>query len=157
MIVSNTPLYSCALIDKESARFLSAWNVYEQYSNTASKNNNFNKFKQALRICFANGFSILTDVEKDLKEEKPDMFSKINEYFTEELDKLRTGDMLDIHGECLKLVCRSRFYYTDAEKILQGINDAVKLNPNINVRDAAAMATCEYVFDYISDQMRVVG
>lgn len=157
MIVSNTPFYSCALIDKESARFLAAWNTYEQYSNTASRNNNFNKFKQALRICFANGFSNLTDVEKDLKEEKPDMFGKINEFFTEELDKIRTSDMLDIHSECLKLVCRSRFYYTDAEKILQGINDAVKMNPSINIRDAAAMATCEYVFDYVSDQMRVAG
>lgn len=157
MVVSNTPLYSVTLIDASADKFVAAWNTYEQYSNTAAKNNSFNKFKQILKICFARDLANLSEIEKDLLIEKPSLHASVSQYFEEEMEKLRTNDMLDIHNECLKLVCRSRFYYTDAEKILQGINDAVKMNPNINIRDAAAMATCEYVFDYISDQMRVVG
>jgi hypothetical protein len=155
MLVSNQSLFGTNLINEQAEKFKQSWSTYEQYSVTAQRNDSFNTFKQALKLAFDAGMANMSAEEAALKEEKPEMFSQINLYFLDELALIRTGDMKDINATCLKLVCRSRYFYTSAEKILQSINDAMHSNPNMSVRDAAAIAAIEYVTDYVSDQLKM--
>ena len=79
---------------------------------------------------------------------------KAQTIFNREVDNIRMFDMEDIYGIATKLICKSRFFYTDAESILTDINEAKKINPNIrDVREASLIATIHYVVDYIADQM----
>lgn len=154
MLVSNQNLFNTNLINEKASKFKDAWNTYEQYSITEQRNSSFNTFKQALKLSFSAGMANMSPEETALKEEKPEMFAQIDTYFSDELALIRTNDMHDVNLTCMKLVCRSRYFYTSAEKILQSINDAMHANPNMNIRDAAAVAAIEYITDYVSDQIK---
>lgn len=53
------------------------------------------------------------------------------------------------------LVCDCVFYYTDAGKILKGIDDACQKNPDLDVNEAALLSLIEYVTDYVRDQLSI--
>lgn len=155
MLVGTKTVYSQALIDEEKERFISDWNSYSLFNITAEKNKSFNRFKDILTLSFANLLNEQSTEEKSSTDTFPLFKSKVSECFLTELDKLKSSDMGDIYNVCTRLVCRARFYYTDSEKILVGINEAVKANPHIDIREAALLSTIEYVTDYISDQLKL--
>jgi hypothetical protein len=53
----------------------------------------------------------------------------------------------------LHIICQCRFYYTEAEFILSEIEEIGKQNPGIDVREAALIATINYLVDYLCDQI----
>lgn len=155
MLVGNKTVYSQALIDEDKQKFITDWNSYSLFNITAEKNKSFNRFKDILTLSFGNLLNNQSTEEKENTDQFPLFKSKVEECFLNELNNLKSGDMNDIYNVCTKLVCRARFYYTDSEKILVGINDAVKANPNIDIREAALLSTIEYVTDFISDQLKI--
>lgn len=67
---------------------------------------------------------------------------------------LRDEDYKDLWKLCRNLVCSVIFYYTDAPRIiLEGVDEAARLNPSIQPREAALLSTIQYVTAYILDQM----
>ena len=157
MLVGNQSLFTQSLIDENKEQFLKDWNSYSLFSNTAEKNKAFNKFKDVLTLSFSKILSEMNDAEKETICGLNGYAQKVNEIFNSELLKLKTNDVNDVFTVCLSLVCKARFYYTDAEKILTGINDAVKTNPSIDIREAALLSSIEYVIDYISDQLSLTA
>ena len=95
----------------------------------------------------------VTKEEETFAQTTPNYIAAVNANFESELANIRSGDLDNIYMLAMKLVCRSRFYYTDAEIILCDIEEARRVNPNIDVREAALIATANYVFDFIADQM----
>ena len=155
MLVGNKSVYNQALIDEAKEGFLKDWNSYTVFNSSSEKNKTFNRFKDVLALSFAKILADMSDLEKEATVNAPNYSEKVSTNFKDELSKLKTSDVDDIYTTCLRLICRARFYYTDAEKILVGINEAVKANPNIDIREAALLSTIEYVIDYISDQLTV--
>lgn len=73
----------------------------------------------------------------------------------EELAKI-TAPMLDnIYVVARRLVCRSMFSRTDAEKILVAIDNAALANPDMDIQDAALLGTAEYVSLWVASQIIV--
>lgn len=157
MLVGRETIYNQSLFDESKDRFIKDWNTYSLFTKTAEKNNEFNRIKDILTISFAKVMESMSSTEKETVAAMPAFSQTVITKFKEELDKLKTSDTTDIFNTCMLLVCRARFYYTDAEKILIGINLAVKANPNIDIREAALLSSIEYVVDYISDQMRITS
>lgn len=151
----NTRLFSLDNIDSKKDKLLQQWNSYSSFYNTASKNKAFNKYIQSLEIAFFDELAHKFEEESEILLTTGDYEGKVRKLFKEELAKITNHDLTDVFYTCTKLVCRSRFFYTDAEKILLGINEAVKANPNVDIKEAALMSTIEYVCDYVADQMRV--
>jgi hypothetical protein len=54
-----------------------------------------------------------------------------------------------------KLVCRIFFPHTEAERVLWAIADETKNNPEMDVREAALLATIGIVSDWVMDQVRI--
>ncbi len=52
-----------------------------------------------------------------------------------------------------KLVCRSMFAHTDVERILRGVDDVAA--DNMNVREAAFLATADYVVEWLLSQVEI--
>lgn len=155
LLISNSNIFSSILINENSKKYLSNWHEYEQYSNTLSSNQQFLRYKEILTFCFADGLKEQSKAEEDMVIATPGIKENIIKYFLKELESITTKDLQDINEVCLRLVCRARFFYTDAEKILRGINEAVRVNPNIDIRQAALLSTIEYVADFISDQFEL--
>jgi hypothetical protein len=64
---------------------------------------------------------------------------------------------LDLVAElALNLMARARFYFTAGYQILSGIEQATKLNPNLDPREAALVSAVNYVTDYLADQITPV-
>lgn len=142
---------------ENSEAFRAAWYQYEEVSATVARNNSYNRFVAALRNSY--GLLALADAseqEKELLAEKPEVAGQMQQYLEEELNNIKNVDLENVNDTCLRVMCRSRFFYTDAEKFLTSINNATKANPLIDVRTAALIATIEYVTDYVADQMQVV-
>ena len=73
----------------------------------------------------------------------------------EYVDGLTYPDMKNIWTVCGEIVSKHIFYYTDAFKILTGIERACQENPGIDVAEAALLSANEYVTDFICDQLYV--
>lgn len=155
LLVTNDNFFGKTKIDANRQNYLDSWNTYENMSKITEQNKSFTNFKQYLTICFGNSMKTVSDIEVDTVSALPMVSENIVKYFSDNMKMVSIKDMSDVHDICLKLMCRSRFYYTDAEKILRGINEAIKVSPSIDVRQAALLSMIEYVVDYIVDQMQV--
>jgi len=157
LLVTNDNFFSVVKIDENRQNYLDSWNTYEHMSELAEKNKSFVNFKQYLTIAFGNSMNNVSQTEHDVVAAMPMVSENIVNYFAENMRMLAIKDMSDVQEVCLRLMTRSRFYYTDAEKLLRGINEAIRINPNIDVRQAALMSMIEYVTDYVVDQMKVTA
>lgn len=70
---------------------------------------------------------------------------------------LSISDFDDLSMLALRLICRSRFWNTDAEQILEGIARAKKSHPNIDTREAANISIRQYVARWIATMIRPQG
>lgn len=76
---------------------------------------------------------------------------KLDKYVQE----LKDEEVTDVWKLATEIVCNCIFYYTDAYKILTGIDAACKENPGIDVNEAALISLIQYVTDYVCDQLVV--
>lgn len=67
---------------------------------------------------------------------------------------LTISDFDDLSMLALRLICRSRFWNTDAEQILEGIARAKKSHPSIDTREAANISVRQYVARWIATMIR---
>lgn len=75
----------------------------------------------------------------------------------EEVRKLKPKDFDCLNSLALKLVCKARFYETDAYEILTSMQRAKEVNPGIDTREAANIAVTEHVCRWIASQFDVVA
>lgn len=73
----------------------------------------------------------------------------------EYVEDLTYDALKNIWKVCGELVSKHIFYYTDAYKILSGIERACEENPGIDIAEAALLSSNEYVTDFICDQLCV--
>lgn len=155
-LVSDVVPYTLASMEGRETEFQDAWDRFNLFNKTSMKNKAFSLFKRISLTAFANSLSTLTDIEQDptfATGHVETCIAKAEEYIDE---NTTLEDMEDVYGFALKLVCRCRFFFTDAEKILTAIKRVTTDNPEVDVREAALVATTEYLIDYVADQMKVV-
>jgi hypothetical protein len=113
-------------------------------------------FKQSVEIAFYEGLKDLTNIEKQYSREVGGYKETVLKYFREAVNHLKVKDLDHLEHECMEIITRSRFYFTDAEMVLGYMEQAAALNPSIQPSEAALLAVVEYVADYLTDQMVVV-
>jgi hypothetical protein len=70
---------------------------------------------------------------------------------------LQPKDFDDISSLALRLACAARFYKTDAQQILAGMQRARENNPGIEATEAANISVTEYVCRWIGQNMEPVS
>jgi hypothetical protein len=153
MLISGNRYLTADSIDENKEQLLQQWNSYVTYFNAAENNKKFSLLKDTLELVFTNMLNDLSEEEKDFELNNPTFRTNLVKYLKEELTHLKMHDLTDLNKLALKLIARVRFYYTSAYKILSAIEQVSIVNPNIEVREAALLATIEYVVDYIAEQM----
>lgn len=154
LLVSGRRYITATAINENSAALQTAWDTHCMFFNASEANRSFDRFKTILENCFVSVMNNLTDEEQGYVKAHDSYFDKVNKALREIVDNLTVGDMDHLNELCIKLVCRTRFYYTASEQILMDIHEAKKINPNIkDTREAALIATSNYVGDFIADQI----
>ena len=141
---------SVADIDKKAIELKTLWNKHATLISSIERNHVFSRTKEILSYEFQEQLFEVSDSSTTLENRE-----RITKLFEDCLDDLREDELVDLYDACLKLLSASRFANTEARRILLGIDRISKENPNIDVRECAAISVLEYVSYWIASQFKV--
>lgn len=127
------------------------WNLHTGLVKTAEANKRFNKTKEFIELHFNAQLAEIAGTDEGTGAN----VESVRRLFEGVMANVKSSDCDDLYTLCLKVVCRARFYKTDAEKILLGIEQAKRENPQLTVREAATISAINYVADWVAGMMRV--
>lgn len=154
-LVKQTNYTSVDQFKNAAGELKTAWNRTVATSGTAEKSERFLLLKQMLLGEFRKSVSDLADLDGGPDASAAERVEVINR-FRAELNTLREIDTLDRYQLCVKLVCRSRFFkIPDAEDFVLQMMKIEKDNPNITAREAATIATIDYIACWVAEMFRV--
>lgn len=149
-ILDGSNRRTIAQIDEAATGLLDMWNKHEKLTRLAEDGQRFVRTKALIGGHFRN--SLLTLSEEEKKKTDP---NAAMDRFAKEMEQIRPIDMENLFDLCLRLVCRARFFYTDAEVLLSTADSIMKKDPNVTDREAFAMATIQYVINWTAEQFDV--
>ena len=154
--ISGRSGFSRTIIDERKEDYLKQWTSYNTFQTIRENENRFKYFKEYLANTFNDQLRDLSADEEEFVSKNPGYHTTVQQLATAELDSLRPTDMANCYDVALRIVAKCRFYYTSAYCILSDINEAGKVNPDVDVREAALLAIINYIADYLADQIIVV-
>lgn len=152
VVSDSTNAFHTPLLEEKS-KLEKAWSSYVSFSNTDSALKKFDEFKSNVILAVRDSYSHASDLEKQAWADIPNFEQNAAKILEEEVEDLRAADMQMPYDVALRVVCRSRFFYTGAEKILSGIQAVIEENNKIEPREAATISVITYVADYMANQM----
>lgn len=147
------PKFLAKDLDANAAGLKAAWDRHCAVTNTVEQGRRIVRTKELLAGCFEDQVNELAEDDPGLAGER----ATVIRLFNEVLEEIREEDLRDIYGCALRLLCCSRFAHTEAERILTGIESVKRENPQLDVREAAAVSMIKYVAWWVSTQFKVVS
>lgn len=132
-----------ALLEKADY-FKEAWKRQERVIATQVRFDRFNYTLNGLNNTLTREINDLP--EDELVVDRAVLHKRLKEL----LSGITSKDLESLYCTARKLVCRTLFAHTDVEAILTSIDDTAKANPDIDVREAALLATIEIVADWVA-------
>lgn len=152
-LLQSNPYVMLEDIEANSLTLQRQWQNHAALVATVEGNKRFSRTKETLCSVFR---AQMREIDADESAQLPDVEATIRR-FEELLDDVIESDMDCLYTLCLKLVCRSRFVKTEAERILSGIDRVKKKNPSLDIREAATISIIEYVAWWVGSQMQITG
>lgn len=148
-------------INDAKVELMRAWELHSAMASASERNRKYSLMKKTLHECVfqviehnatsvfghLNNQNNITD-HVDTKE-----YKTFRTAFDAYYNTITEADFVDFWCTAKRIVCDMLFYYTDAGEILDGIEDACKTNPALDVDEAALLSTIKYVSKYVSSQM----
>lgn len=136
------------LLEKKE-RYLKEWERQERVLATTQRFNRFNTAVEAVKSAVSKQINLMDGdslaVERGL----------LHRRLTEQCKDLRGRFYEDLYGTLRTLICNTIFPHTDARRILEAIDNVCHENPEIEVREAALLATIEIVATWVAKLCRV--
>lgn len=154
-IASNIIPYNVSKLSGNEQLFAETWERVSQLDKASTVNKAFVRFKQICHSAFLAELETKSDIEQAFIQEHPGHEQTMTEAVSQVVDTLDIEDMKRPYDVALKMVCKGRFYYTEAESLLSTINRICEQDKGVDPREAALIATTEYLIDYLSDQMKL--
>jgi hypothetical protein len=148
-LLANNSYVTVENINANIEALKAKWDHYYNLTTTIERNKQFTRTKEVLLDVFKEQMRTITEGEEATLNNREIIITA----FADQLERVREDDLANLWDTCLKLVCRSRFSRSDAERILLGIERVKKENPHIPVREAAAISILEYLAWWMSTQM----
>jgi len=153
LLITNAPYKTAAQIQPHLERLNREWTSYKLFWSNSQSNRRLSIVKESARLIFRETMTHLSEDEQEYVKTHNDYMGNVDRLLSKFTENLKLSDLNDIYALALKLVCNCRFYYTDAECILSEIEEISKQNPDIDVREAALIATIHYLVDFMCDQL----
>lgn len=143
-------------VESSAGEYFAEYERNEALAQALRRNDSFNVFKSALIWAIGSlKYDNMSELEKTAWLEMNINLNSIINRAQEIVDGLHITDMNDVHGTCMKVLCRSRYQYTSAESFLTSMENAMKSSPTMDIREAGLIATIEEIGDYLADQITV--
>lgn len=152
ILENKIPYFQYVLQDNAEA-FQKSWDRYSSINKEAVRLKTFNFFRETLENVLISQLSNLTDFEQEKATQNSNFVPFIAGNYKAALNKMNIESMSNIYHTVMKLICECRFPYSNAYTLLDTINDLTKENPEMDVREAALVATIEVVCNHMTDQM----
>lgn len=156
LVSSKRILTTSDAILAQKADLEGSWNQYVLYFNSAELNKRIEYFRDFIIVKtndIVNGEKIKAIDEYRAQDSSYN--EKLKTKLLDYISMLTLGDLEHPQTIGLTIGAKIIFYFTDAYKILHGIEEASLVNPNIDVREAAMLSTLAYVSDYVASQLVV--
>lgn len=155
-LVADRAPSSLELLLQQKDQLAKQWTNYKTYLTLRKEqDNNINIKNFMVSVIYDQLKDTLTDIEIDYSKINNNHIETVKTKAEEFVNDLTTNDMDNIPEVCLALVTKSRFYFTNAYDILNGMCEVEKINPDIDPREAALISVLYYITDYFIDQVRV--
>lgn len=155
MMVSSVFYSSTALINQYKEKLDKAWFDYLNFSSTNIKLNNFNNLLDSFKYAYKKLFEVcVNESEKEAMAVK-DYYQIADKLFEQELATVRMTDLEDMTLLAIRLIAKSRFYYTSSFEILDRIYTYLSKDEKLDPREAALIAQIEYVSRYLAKQITI--
>ena len=146
--LKSNPSVTVADIDADAEASKAAWARYAAINSVNFANRMFTKYKDAAEIEFSRTIAAASHDEMPLHE-REDILRR----FKAALNMSRPEETKNMFAWGLRLLATSWFYKTDAYRILKSISDIREANPELEAREAAAIAAIDYISFWVSSQM----
>lgn len=153
LVIGNKPYKTINLLQENIAQLTQIWKSYKVFSDNSQINQRLGVFKEAIKLKFREIMQELSEEEMVYVNTHAEYHSKVNTFLDNIVNNLKLSHLDNIYDLALHVICQCRFYYTEAEFILSEIEEIGKQNPGIDVREAALIATINYLVDYLCDQI----
>lgn len=125
------------------------WERQERLLQSTARSRQYEDSLRAIRD------AIYKQVDEMPAEERVADVQTIKNLVDVQLELVSEKDLANVYLVVRRCVCRSAFAHTQAEMILQAIDNIVDANPGIEVREAALLATVEIVGNWLSALLTV--
>ena len=149
-ILDGNNRFTVAELDESKTQLLTMWNNHARLTSITNEGKKFNRGINFLAAHFRA--SLLTLSEEEKAKTNADDIMRL---FAAELRKVTLADFKCIYSLALRLVCRTRFYYSDAEVLLSNADTIAKNNPTVSDQEAMGMASLQYILNWVSEQFEV--
>lgn len=146
--LKSNPSITVAAIDADAENCKQAWARYAAMNQVNFNNRMFTRYKDAAELEFNRVVAAASHDEMPLNE-REDILRR----FKAALAMTRQDEIKDLFCWGLRLLATSWFWRTDAYRILSSICDIKAANPDMDPREAAAIAAIDYITYWVSTQM----
>lgn len=145
------------VIISKGAELQKAWNQYVMVHETTEKNNRHLYSRTVLLELFNKSLGTFVEEEKNVRLAESYFAAVRYKKAAEYVERLTTSELEDVYSVCLYLVAKIRFDYTSAFEILNDIQAAGATVETIDVREAALLATINYLGDFLAQHISLKG
>lgn len=146
--LKSSPSLTVTDIDADAENCKAAWARYAAMNAMNFNNRMFTKYKEAAAMEFSRLMADTTHGDMPFNEREI-----ILRRFNAALDESRIEETRNLFAWGLRLLGTSWFYETDAYRILKTISEVREANPDLEPREAAAIAAIDYITYWVSGQM----
>jgi hypothetical protein len=152
-MLNSNPVFSAELLNEQGDGLKLAWQKHAALTAAVESNRQFARVKELMARHFRAQMRDVTEGEEATLANR----EAVVRLFDEELEKIRASELDDLWSLTLRIVCRSRFFRTDAERILTDIEEIARKNPGIDEREAAGVAALKYISFWVASQFKVIA
>ena len=147
MAVSGNIKFTVDAIVDNAPEYQRAWRQYAALITSRDSAARLTFLREQLALSYE---SILNRPQEDGTPADPHAVKAEMERFTMLVKGMSVADMDDLHGLCLKAVCRTSFSETPAEMFLTKMDEETRRNPQLSAREAGALATLWYISSWVA-------
>lgn len=126
-----------------------SWARQERLLQSAARSRQYEESLRAIRD------AIYKQIDEMPAEERVAEVAVIKGLVDQQVSMITEKDLSNIYLIVRRCVCRSIFPHTQAEMVLQAIDNIVDANPGIEIREAALLATVEIVGNWLTALLTV--
>lgn len=146
--IQQEPVITIPALNAAADKLRADWQRYIAIARAAEERNILTTTRNLFK-------RVLIDVINGLQEDEKRRAELIGRIWNDQLEKTSDQELTDIYAVTTKLVTRSMFPHTDAEYFLTSINEVCASNPDMDPREAATVATIDYMIDWALKQVQV--